>query len=62
LITAVTVTEGMLVKRGDRLLVLEAMKMQSTVYSPSDGVVSKVLAQAGQQVEAKDLLVELRLS
>jgi biotin carboxyl carrier protein len=36
--------------------------MQSTVYSPSDGVVSKVLAQAGQQVEAKDLLVELRLS
>jgi pyruvate carboxylase len=62
LVTAVTVTEGLPVKKGDRLLVLEAMKMQSTVYSPIDGTVSKVLTQAGQQVEAKDLLVELRTS
>jgi pyruvate carboxylase len=61
LVTAVTVTEGLPVKKGDRLLVLEAMKMQSTVYSPMDGTVIKVLTQAGQQVEAKDLLVELRV-
>jgi pyruvate carboxylase len=61
LVTAVTVTEGLPVKKGDRLLVLEAMKMQSTVYSPMDGTVTKVLTQAGQQVEAKDLLVELQV-
>jgi pyruvate carboxylase len=59
LVTAVTVAEGSAVKKGDRLLVLEAMKMQSTVYAPVDGTVGKILAQAGQQVEAKDLLVEL---
>jgi biotin carboxyl carrier protein len=32
------------------------------VYSPMDGTVVKVMTQAGQQVEAKDLLVELRAS
>jgi len=59
LVTAVAVSEGTVVRKGDRLLVLEAMKMQSTVYAPMDGTVAKVLAHAGQQVEAKDLLVEL---
>ena len=53
------VREGQTVKKGDRLLVLEAMKMQSTVYSPVDGKVAKLTSQAGQQVEAKDLLLVL---
>ena len=44
-------------KKGDRLMVIEAMKMQSTVYAPVDGKVTKLTAQAGQQVEAKDLLL-----
>jgi pyruvate carboxylase len=59
LVTIVAVNEGQTVKKGDRLLVLEAMKMQSTVYSPISGTVAKVRARAGQQVEAKDLLLEI---
>jgi pyruvate carboxylase len=45
------------VQKGDRLLVMEAMKMQSTVYSPLAGTVKKVLVKAGQTVESKDLLL-----
>jgi pyruvate carboxylase len=56
LVTAVAVSQGAPVKKGDKLLVIEAMKMQSTVYVPADGKVTKLIAQIGMQVEAKDLL------
>ncbi|MDQ6700330.1 MAG: pyruvate carboxylase [Acidobacteriota bacterium] len=59
LVTIVAVNEGQTVKKGDRLLVMEAMKMQSTVYAPLNGKIAKVLAHAGQQVESKDLLLIL---
>ncbi len=58
-VTTIAVAEGQEVKKGDRLLVIEAMKMQSTVYAPVGGKVIKVLAKAGQQVESKDLLLVL---
>jgi pyruvate carboxylase len=45
------------VKKGDCLLVLEAMKMQSTLYSPVDGKLAKKLVNVGDKVEAKDLLL-----
>ncbi len=45
------------VKKGDRLLVMEAMKMQSTIYAPIAGKVTQLLVTPGQQVEAKDLLL-----
>ena len=56
LVTAVAVNAGASVKKGDKLLVIEAMKMQSTVYVPHDGKVTSLTAQAGMQVESKDLL------
>jgi len=39
--------------------VMEAMKMQSTVYAPVSGRIAQVLTQVGQSVEAKDLLVAI---
>jgi pyruvate carboxylase len=45
------------VERGAKLMTLEAMKMQSNIYAPISGKVSKLLITPGQHVEAKDLLV-----
>jgi biotin carboxyl carrier protein len=47
------------VKAGDRLLSIEAMKMETAVYSPRDCQVADLLVKAGTVVEAGDLLVIL---
>ena len=56
MVTSVAVELNQSVAKGDRVLVIEAMKMQSTVYAPVSGKVVAIHAQVGQQVEAKDLL------
>jgi pyruvate carboxylase len=56
-VSTVAVELNQTIKKGDRLLVMEAMKMQSTVYSPVAGKVTQVLVHPGQHVEAKDLLL-----
>ena len=56
-VSTVAVELNQPVKKGDRLLVMEAMKMQSTVYAPVGGKVAQVLVQPGRHVEAKDLLL-----
>jgi pyruvate carboxylase len=53
----VAVALGETVKKGDRLLVMEAMKMQTTVYAPAAGKITQLAVQPGQNVEAKDLLL-----
>jgi pyruvate carboxylase len=58
-VSMVAVELNQAVKKGDRLLVMEAMKMQSTVYAPIAGTVKQLLVQPGQHVEAKDLLLEI---
>jgi pyruvate carboxylase len=58
-ISSVAVQVNHAVERGEKLLTLEAMKMQSNIYAPVSGRVAKVLVTAGQQVEAKDLLVAI---
>jgi biotin carboxyl carrier protein len=45
------------VKKGDTLIILEAMKMEHEVTAPHDGVVREVLVEVGQQVDAGDVLV-----
>ena len=56
-VTSVAVELNQEVQKGERLLVMEAMKMQSTVYAPVDGKVVRLLAAVGRHVEPKDLLV-----
>ncbi len=56
-ISGIAVQANHAVERGARLLTLEAMKMQSNIYAPISGRVTKLLVAPGQHVEAKDLLV-----
>jgi len=56
-IGTVAARAGMKFARGDVLLTLEAMKMETTVRSEQDGTVREVLAKPGMSVDAKDLLV-----
>ena len=60
IITALAVGVGAKVAKGDKLLTLEAMKMQTTIYAGADGVVEEIAANVGDTVESKDLLVRLR--
>jgi pyruvate carboxylase len=60
LIAALSVSVGTKVAKGDKLLMMEAMKMQNTVYAPCDGVVAELHIALGDTVESKDLLVKLR--
>jgi len=46
------------VKAGDKLLVLEAMKMQNNIISPADGVIKKVHVLSGERVKKRQLLIE----
>jgi geranyl-CoA carboxylase alpha subunit len=55
----VFVEPGDQVEVGTRLAVLEAMKMQHDILAEIDGTVQEVLAAAGNQVAADDLLIEI---
>ena len=50
-ILRVNVANGQAVKKGDVVMVLEAMKMENEIMAPSDGTVSSVNVQAGASVE-----------
>ncbi|HET7238826.1 MAG TPA: biotin/lipoyl-containing protein, partial [Terrimicrobiaceae bacterium] len=58
-VTSIIVEKGGSVAKGDRLLVIEAMKMQTTVYAPIAGTVLDQLVQVGETVDTKDLLIVL---
>src|ERR1700682_4031715 len=58
-ISGIVVQANQAVERGAKLLTLEAMKMQSNIYAPISGRISKLLVSPGQNVEAKDLLVTI---
>lgn len=58
-VTGLFVSVGDEVTANTKLLTLEAMKMQSTIYAPDAGRIEELLVAAGSQVDAKDLLVVL---
>ena len=55
----VVISKGSQVKRGDHLLITEAMKMETTVQVPKDGIVKEVYASAGDAISTGDLLIEI---
>ena len=58
----INVEPGGQVKKGDTLLVLEAMKMELPVRAPSDGVVASVACKVGDLVQPGASLIELGAS
>jgi pyruvate carboxylase len=58
-ISGIAVQANQTVERGAKLMTLEAMKMQSNIYAPISGRITKLLVTPGMSVEAKDLLVTI---
>ncbi|QTE37001.1 biotin/lipoyl-containing protein [Mucilaginibacter gossypii] len=57
LVLKVFVNKGDIVKKGDNLFVLEAMKMENIIKSPADVVVEKILIKSGDKVEKGQILM-----
>jgi len=58
-ITSIAVKVGDTVKRGQKVLVMEAMKMDNEILAEKDGTISKVNVSEGQSVMEGDILVEV---
>ena len=58
-ILGIKVSAGQAVKKGDVLVVLEAMKMENEIVAPQDGTVASVNTSVGEQVEAGAVLATL---
>ena len=52
------VKDGDAIKKGQPILVLEAMKMENTIYAPFDGKIKKVHIKLGEVLPKGSLLVE----
>ena len=61
-VTAVDVAAGDTVTKGQRLLTLEAMKMEHGLVAPFDGVVAELNATEGAQVQVDALLARIEKS
>ena len=55
-ILSVNVANGQAVKKGDVLMILEAMKMENEIIAPCDGTVASLSVAAGATVESGSLL------
>jgi len=60
LVVGVAVQAGDPVRKGQKLLTIEAMKMETTLYAERAGRVDEVIATVGRQVETGELLVRLK--
>jgi 3-methylcrotonyl-CoA carboxylase alpha subunit len=58
-VIAVMVTPGQAVRRGDGVLVVEAMKMENTLRAPRDGTVKSLSVRVGDMVSSGAMLVEI---
>lgn len=58
-IVSVNVSDGQSVKKGDVLVVLEAMKMENEIKAPSDGTITSVAVSKGESVDTGATLVTI---
>ena len=58
-VLGVKVSQGAFVKRGDVLVILEAMKMENEIFAPRDGTVAQIVATQGASVNTGDVLLTL---
>jgi biotin carboxyl carrier protein len=58
LIIDLKVKQGDVVKAGDALLILEAMKMENIIKAPGEGTVKMIKAKKGDSVEKNQVLIE----
>ena len=58
MIATIAVKEGQTVQKGNPLVSIEAMKMETMITATEDGVIKKIHIASGNQVDAKDLLIE----
>lgn len=58
-ILSVKASAGQAVKKGDVILLLEAMKMENEVVAPQDGTVASINVASGDMVEAGDVLATM---
>lgn len=59
LVLEIAVTQGQQVKEGDKILILQAMKMENSIVIPADATIKKILIAKGEVVERGQVLVEL---
>ena len=59
MVSSISTSVGKTVAKGEKIAVLEAMKMQTTLYASADGIVDELLV-GGDSVESKDLIARLR--
>ena len=60
LVLQVLVNPGDTVAKGDKILVLEAMKMENAIKSPTDGIISDVFVKQGLAVDKNQLLITFK--
>jgi biotin carboxyl carrier protein len=60
LILQIAVNEGDIVKKGDTLLILEAMKMENVLKAQGDGIIKKIAVNKGDRVEKNHLLIKFQ--
>lgn len=61
-VVKISVQVGQVVKKGDTLLIVEAMKMENAIAAPKDGVVEEIKIAEDKQVEEGAMVVKLKVS
>ena len=59
LVLKILVNEGDLIKKGENLLILEAMKMENMIKAPSDLIVKKINVKVGDKLEKNQFMLTL---